>query len=225
MRATHALPRSAGAAEESEKPSALLSRERNSVGIVADFLGRDGAGEGQSLQRALLAVDLQAPHGYLHDLWQARYLSMRDPLPVTQNVAGGFALPDAAASLPLAHKAGLVAFTTALFLHDALSGRLAQDRQSGRPLCMLQYAMLAGTNRIPQPLTDRVQAGAGLGHCIVAWRGAFFPLPDWVRRQGPAPPRELLDRLHRELLHYSGGRLNDDIAALAVRSSGVPDRE
>lgn len=196
----------------------LLAREAlaRTREIVADFLGRDGDGEGQRLQRSLLAVDLQAPHGYLHDLWQARYLSMRDPLPVTQNVAGGFALPDAVASLPLAHKAGLVAFTTALFLHDALSGRLPQDRQSGRPLCMLQYAMLAGTNRIPQPLTDRVQAGAGLGHCIVAWRGAFFPLPlargdrlrdpdrlradirailDW---RGEAPPVGLLTGLPRD---------------------------
>ncbi|MFJ3309836.1 PP2C family protein-serine/threonine phosphatase [Streptomyces sp. NPDC086549] len=47
--------------------------------------------------------------------------------------------------------------------------------------------------------------------------GEFFPLPDWMRQQGLAPPRELLDRLHRDLLHYSGGRLEDDIAALAVR--------
>jgi serine phosphatase RsbU (regulator of sigma subunit) len=47
--------------------------------------------------------------------------------------------------------------------------------------------------------------------------GEFFPLPDWIRRQDPAPPRELLDRLHQDLLHYSGGRLDDDIAALAVR--------
>ncbi|UUN30760.1 SpoIIE family protein phosphatase [Streptomyces sp. FIT100] len=54
--------------------------------------------------------------------------------------------------------------------------------------------------------------------------GSFFPLPDWARRQGPAPPRELLDRLHRELLRYSGGRLGDDIAALAVRypNAGSP---
>ncbi|MER5183954.1 PP2C family protein-serine/threonine phosphatase [Streptomyces sp. NPDC002896] len=48
--------------------------------------------------------------------------------------------------------------------------------------------------------------------------GEFFPLPDWMRRQGPAPPRELLDRLHRDLVHFSSGRLDDDIAALAVRS-------
>ncbi|MFE0130698.1 PP2C family protein-serine/threonine phosphatase [Streptomyces sp. NPDC059037] len=47
--------------------------------------------------------------------------------------------------------------------------------------------------------------------------GEFFPLPDWMRRQGPQQPRELLDRLHGDLLHYSGGRLDDDIAALAVR--------
>ncbi|MDN0199240.1 PP2C family protein-serine/threonine phosphatase [Streptomyces sp. S.PNR 29] len=47
--------------------------------------------------------------------------------------------------------------------------------------------------------------------------GEFFPLPDWMRRQGPASPRELLDRLHGDLLRYGGGRLDDDIAALAVR--------
>ncbi|WP_260848478.1 PP2C family protein-serine/threonine phosphatase [Streptomyces sp. SLBN-118] len=47
--------------------------------------------------------------------------------------------------------------------------------------------------------------------------GEFFPLPDWMRRQSPAPPRELLDRLHRDLLDYSGRGLDDDIAALAVR--------
>lgn len=47
--------------------------------------------------------------------------------------------------------------------------------------------------------------------------GTFFPLPDWMRELGPAPPRELLDRLHRDLLDYSGGRLDDDIAAVAVR--------
>ncbi|MFD1657545.1 PP2C family protein-serine/threonine phosphatase [Streptomyces caeni] len=47
--------------------------------------------------------------------------------------------------------------------------------------------------------------------------GAFFPLPEWMRQQSPAPPGELLDRLHRDLLQYSGGRLEDDIAALALR--------
>lgn len=48
--------------------------------------------------------------------------------------------------------------------------------------------------------------------------GAFFPLREWMGRQGLVPPRELLGRLHRDLLHYSGGDLDDDIAALAVRS-------
>lgn len=47
--------------------------------------------------------------------------------------------------------------------------------------------------------------------------GDFFPLPVWMRQHGAAPPRELLDQLHRDLLRYGGGRLDDDIAALAVR--------
>lgn len=49
--------------------------------------------------------------------------------------------------------------------------------------------------------------------------GRFFPLSDWMRRQGLAQPREQLDRLHRDLLQHSGGRLDDDIAALALRRS------
>ncbi|WP_052411321.1 PP2C family protein-serine/threonine phosphatase [Streptomyces sp. NRRL S-118] len=47
--------------------------------------------------------------------------------------------------------------------------------------------------------------------------GEFFPLPDWMARQGLMSPSELLDRLHRDLLRYSGGRLDDDIAALALQ--------
>ncbi|MFI1035236.1 PP2C family protein-serine/threonine phosphatase [Streptomyces sp. NPDC020951] len=47
--------------------------------------------------------------------------------------------------------------------------------------------------------------------------GTFFPLPDWMRQHRAASPRELLNQLHRDLLRYSGGRLDDDIAALAVR--------
>lgn len=46
--------------------------------------------------------------------------------------------------------------------------------------------------------------------------GEFFPLNDWMQRQTTPQPRDLLDKLHRDLLHYSGGGLNDDIAALAV---------
>ncbi|MGK5628115.1 PP2C family protein-serine/threonine phosphatase [Streptomyces sp. URMC 123] len=47
--------------------------------------------------------------------------------------------------------------------------------------------------------------------------GEFFPLAAWMRRQPPTPPHELLTALHRDLLRYSRGRLDDDIAALAVR--------
>lgn len=52
--------------------------------------------------------------------------------------------------------------------------------------------------------------------------GQFFPLSDWMRRQGLEQPRELLDRLHRDLLQHSGGRLDDDIAALALKCSRGP---
>ncbi|WP_228472780.1 PP2C family protein-serine/threonine phosphatase [Streptomyces cyaneochromogenes] len=55
--------------------------------------------------------------------------------------------------------------------------------------------------------------------------GEFFPLPDWMRSQHLEQPHELLDQLHRDLLQHSGGRLDDDIAALAVRCSGVEDRD
>ncbi|MFJ6794923.1 PP2C family protein-serine/threonine phosphatase [Streptomyces sp. NPDC091268] len=47
--------------------------------------------------------------------------------------------------------------------------------------------------------------------------GEFFPLAAWLRRQPPIQPRELLTALHRDLLRYSRGRLDDDVAALAVR--------
>ncbi|MFC0052818.1 PP2C family protein-serine/threonine phosphatase [Streptomyces actinomycinicus] len=53
-------------------------------------------------------------------------------------------------------------------------------------------------------------------------RGEFFPLHDWMSGRTPAGPRALLDGLHRELLQHSGGELDDDIAALAVRL-GDPD--
>ncbi|MFE7391388.1 PP2C family protein-serine/threonine phosphatase [Streptomyces sp. NPDC057582] len=55
--------------------------------------------------------------------------------------------------------------------------------------------------------------------------GEFFPLPDWMRRQGPDTPRELIDRLHGDLLRYSNGNLNDDISALAVRRPKTPTTE
>jgi serine phosphatase RsbU (regulator of sigma subunit) len=54
--------------------------------------------------------------------------------------------------------------------------------------------------------------------------GRFFPLPDWMGRQDTEHPRELLDRLHGDLLQHSGGRLGDDIAALALRRTTAQDR-
>ncbi|MEU6850834.1 PP2C family protein-serine/threonine phosphatase [Actinacidiphila alni] len=47
--------------------------------------------------------------------------------------------------------------------------------------------------------------------------GAFFPLHRWANRRPPAEPAEFLGRLRAELLRYSGGRLDDDIAAMLIR--------
>ncbi|MEV6578630.1 PP2C family protein-serine/threonine phosphatase [Streptomyces sp. NPDC051582] len=47
--------------------------------------------------------------------------------------------------------------------------------------------------------------------------GEFFPLAAWLGRQPPLAPREVLTALHRDLLRHSKGRLDDDVAALAVR--------
>ncbi|MEU6478644.1 PP2C family protein-serine/threonine phosphatase [Streptomyces sp. NPDC047017] len=51
--------------------------------------------------------------------------------------------------------------------------------------------------------------------------GVFYPLAERVGPWAGLAPRDLLDRLHGDLLAYSGGHLDDDIAALAAyRLSG-----
>ncbi|MFI2646005.1 PP2C family protein-serine/threonine phosphatase [Streptomyces sp. NPDC018610] len=53
--------------------------------------------------------------------------------------------------------------------------------------------------------------------------GAFYPLAERVGTWALRPPRELLDQLHADLLDYSDGQLDDDIAALAAfRLPGRP---
>lgn len=47
--------------------------------------------------------------------------------------------------------------------------------------------------------------------------GAFFSLRRWVSGRPSATPRELLDHLRAELLRFSDGGLDDDIAAMLVR--------
>ncbi|MFE2076701.1 PP2C family protein-serine/threonine phosphatase [Streptomyces misionensis] len=46
--------------------------------------------------------------------------------------------------------------------------------------------------------------------------GVFYPLARRLRSWGPLEPRTLLDRLHHDLLDYSGDRPKDDTAALAA---------
>ncbi|WP_432092093.1 PP2C family protein-serine/threonine phosphatase [Streptomyces sp. NRRL F-5630] len=54
-----------------------------------------------------------------------------------------------------------------------------------------------------------------------AQNGAFFPLEQWAGGVPPGfMPQELLRLLHRALLKQSRGKLDDDIACLAVRYEG-----
>jgi hypothetical protein len=46
--------------------------------------------------------------------------------------------------------------------------------------------------------------------------GSFYPLVERVRAWGPLPPRDLLERLHHDLLAYSRHGLHDDTAALTA---------
>jgi serine phosphatase RsbU (regulator of sigma subunit) len=47
--------------------------------------------------------------------------------------------------------------------------------------------------------------------------GAFYPLTERIRSWSGEAPHHLLDHLHHDLIAYSGGALDDDIAALVAR--------
>lgn len=49
--------------------------------------------------------------------------------------------------------------------------------------------------------------------------GVFFPLVQYAAQWDADSPSRLLEQLHRDLVHYSHGRLDDDIAAIAVRAA------
>ncbi len=51
--------------------------------------------------------------------------------------------------------------------------------------------------------------------------GAFFPLVKHAGRWDSDAPSRLLKQLHRDLVRYSPGRLDDDIAAIAVRAAAT----
>lgn len=55
--------------------------------------------------------------------------------------------------------------------------------------------------------------------------GNFYPLTERVRSWASLPPRELLDRLHQDLLGYSDAHLYDDTAALAAYRMPDPDTD
>lgn len=47
--------------------------------------------------------------------------------------------------------------------------------------------------------------------------GVFYPLPERAARWTTCPPEALVSHLRRDLLAYSGGRLGDDAAIIAIR--------
>jgi serine phosphatase RsbU (regulator of sigma subunit) len=49
--------------------------------------------------------------------------------------------------------------------------------------------------------------------------GTFFPLAQQAGHWDTGSPSRLLEQLHKNLVHYSRGRLDDDIAAIAVRAA------
>ncbi|MFD8509262.1 PP2C family protein-serine/threonine phosphatase [Streptomyces sp. NPDC059687] len=51
--------------------------------------------------------------------------------------------------------------------------------------------------------------------------GAFFPLVQYAGLWDVDSPARLLEQLHRDLVDYSRGRLDDDIAAIAIRASAT----
>ncbi|MGW1707739.1 PP2C family protein-serine/threonine phosphatase [Streptomyces sp. NPDC002206] len=55
--------------------------------------------------------------------------------------------------------------------------------------------------------------------------GTFYPLAQRVHRWALAPPRQLLDRLHQDLLAYCHGIRDDDLAALVAHRVTPPGRE
>ncbi|WP_258382586.1 hypothetical protein [Streptomyces sp. NTH33] len=52
--------------------------------------------------------------------------------------------------------------------------------------------------------------------------GTFYPLAERVRPWTGLPPGELLERLHADLVDYSGGRLEDDLAAYRLPGGTRP---
>ncbi|MEU3283126.1 PP2C family protein-serine/threonine phosphatase [Streptomyces antibioticus] len=52
--------------------------------------------------------------------------------------------------------------------------------------------------------------------------GAFYPLAERIRSWSSEAPHQMLDRLHRDLIAYSGGKIVDDVAALVARRGVCP---
>ncbi|MFF7355796.1 MULTISPECIES: PP2C family protein-serine/threonine phosphatase [Streptomyces] len=129
-------------------------------------------------------------------------------------------------------------FVTAVFVEIPADGRLVRlvncghpppislradevrELESGRPAPPLNLGML-----VEDPFRLEVYP-FGPGDQLLLYTdgvtetrdaaGTFYPLLQRLRSWGPLPPKELLERLHDDLLDYSHNGLQDDTAALAV---------
>jgi len=205
--------------EIAEPLSTAAELARTSAAVSA-FL----SGPGPALQAQLHALDARAQTSFVHDFWCDVYLRNRAPLAIEQNVAGGVAMPQEWCRAPRAVRAASVALAVMDFMVKASLGQLPQDRENGLPLCMLQYRGLSGSVRIPGADVDSMRADPLPSHCIVAWRGAFFPLP--LLREGRLEDAAAVAERIGAILRWQGEttRIGALTAGERVPWAGLRDR-
>ena len=134
------------------------------ISLGQEVVGKFLAGEGQSLQAALVEEDkgratAQPESSYMESLWyRAAYLGPRDPIPISAN-PGLVLQPPAwpAASSPLWRAATLLASSTC-WLEKLSNGTLPPPTApNGTPLCMGMFPMVLGSSRLPESGCDRIQ--------------------------------------------------------------------
>lgn len=136
---------------------------------VAQFIGQPGP----ALQQALQDFDQQAAaagKSWLSDTWLDSYLQIRTPLPLASSI--GITVP--MRGHDLADWVAAIARVCADYRHQRIKPPLSP---SGAPHCMVQWQILRGGARVPQPGLDRYHlAPAGARHAGVLHNGFYYRL-------------------------------------------------